>query len=250
MDALAPMDAETRHRRLLDALARSGYQPVSALAKSLRVSEMTIRRDLDALDKRGLIKRTYGGAVGQGGQDLSIDYSGRRREHAPAKARIAARALTQIRDGQTLYLDAGTTALALAEALPPRGFTVITPSLPVANALSVSRDLTVHVLGGEFRPDLQAMVGPQTAQALAAFRPDVAFLGATAVDLSRGLSRATIEEIPLKCQAARQSERVIVLATREKLGPNAGMVYLTCDEIDLVITETAEGAEEIRVPSR
>ncbi len=64
------------------------------------------------------------------------------------------------------------------------------------------------------------------------------------------MSRATIEEIPLKCQAARQSECIVVLATRGKLGANAGMVYLTCDEIDAVITDTADGAEEIRVPRR
>jgi DeoR/GlpR family transcriptional regulator of sugar metabolism len=245
------MTAETRHQRILDLLAGSGYQSVPALARSLRVSGMTIRRDLDLLERRGALRRTYGGAVGSGGHDLSLDYAQRRGEHRAAKERIAASAAALVKDGQTVYLDAGTTALALAERLADAaGLTVVTPSLPIANALCAKRGLTVHVLGGELRPDLLAMVGPQAEQGLAAFRLDLAFLGATSVDLQRGLSRAPIEEIPLKCQAARQAERVVVLVARAKIGPSSGMVYLGSDAIDTVITETADGAERIRVRRR
>lgn len=243
--------AAARHQRILDVLARSGYQSVPVLARSLRVSEMTIRRDLDVLERSGVLKRTYGGAVGTAGHDGSVEYAARRQQHAPAKARIAAMARTAISDGQTIYLDAGTTTLALAEVLNGlRGVSVVTPSLPIANALSSQRDLTVDVLGGVLRPDLLSMVGPHSERALADFRLDLAFLGATSVDVHRGLSRATIEEIPLKCQAARQAERVLVLATRDKLGPSSGMVYLTCDEIDAVISETDDAAEEILLKRR
>ncbi len=111
------MTAVARHQRILDLLARSGYQSVPALARATRVSEMTIRRDLDELERQGGLKRTYGGAVGAGGHDRSVEYAGRRQQHAPGKSRIAEKASNEVREGQTIYLDAGTTTLALAERL-------------------------------------------------------------------------------------------------------------------------------------
>ncbi len=103
----------------------------------------------------------------------------------------------------------------------------------------------VHLLGGEVRYDLMGCVGPITEQALAAFHLDVAILGASGVHLERGLCRSTVEEIPLKRQAARQADRVLVLATRDKIGRSGAMYFLPASEIDLVITDTADGVEEL-----
>ena len=127
---------------------------------------------------------------------------------------------------------------------------IVTPSLPLAQTLMAKRLANVHLLGGELRHDLMGCVGPITEQALGAFHIDVAFLGASGIHLERGLCRSTVEEIPLKRQAARQADRVLVLATRDKIGRSGAMFFLGAEEIDAVITETADGVEELRLRAR
>src|SRR3954468_8991112 len=96
---------DDRRHRILDLIAGAGYESVGALASVLAVSEMTIRRDLDHLEGRGLIRRTHGGAVAGQVAEVSIDFRVRTRQHADAKARVGAAASTRVADGQIVYLD-------------------------------------------------------------------------------------------------------------------------------------------------
>lgn len=242
---------EQRQQRILTLLATAGYETVPALAKALEVSEMTIRRDFDLLESRGLIRRYHGGAVGSAANAtnmpvFSIDFEVRRGQQAVAKTRIAQAACSHLQDGQVVFLDAGTTVLAMAEFLVKRsGLTVITPSLPLASALASNPGLSVILLGGGLRADLLSTVGPLAEQTLENFAIDVAVFGAAGIDLQRGLSHALSEEIPLKRRAAELAARVIVLATREKFGRGGAMYFLPASSIDLVLRDSDTGIEEL-----
>ncbi len=113
---------DARRRLILDLIASAGYESVQSLSQRLQVSEMTIRRDLDELEGRGLLKRIHGGAVAdQIGEHLSVDFKVRRSQRSDAKASASSRAAAErIVDGQSVYLDAGSTVLAIADALGAR----------------------------------------------------------------------------------------------------------------------------------
>ncbi len=234
---------DARRRQILDLIASAGYESVQSLSQRLSVSEMTIRRDLDELEGRCLLKRIHGGAVAdQIGEHLSVDFKVRRGQRAEAKARIARAAAERIGDGQSVYLDAGSTVLAIAEALGTRArLTVITPSLPLATALAAREGVTAILLGGSVRPDLMSVIGPIAEQNLATFHIDLAILGTGGFHPERGLSHSSLEEIPLKRLAARRASRVVVGATREQRGRAGLMYYLPTSEIDEILTDAESG---------
>jgi DeoR family fructose operon transcriptional repressor len=238
---------DQRRQQILDLIASAGYESVPALSQALKVSEMTIRRDLDELEQKHLIKRTHGGAVADhSAEHLSVDFKVRRGQRADAKARIAAAAVERIGDNQVVYLDAGTTALAVADALTGRrDLTVVTPSLPLASSLAGRDGVTVVLLGGSVRGDLLSVIGPLSEQNLATFHLDLAVLGTGGFHPERGLSHSTLEEIPLKRLAARLAERVLVVATREKRGRAGLMYFLAPEDIDEIITDTESSVEAI-----
>ena len=208
---------------------------------------MTVRRDFDVLEERGRVRRTHGGAVGGSTPVMSLDLDVRCRHESEAKARIARRACEELETGQTIFLDAGSTVLAMAEQLGSvDSLTIVTPSLPLATRLLQMRNVTTILLGGHGRHDLMSTVGPLAEQALESFHFHTAFLGTAGVDLARGLKGATAEEIPLKRLAAKLADRVLVLAVRDKFGRPGGMFYLSADAIDGVVTETESGAEILR----
>jgi DeoR/GlpR family transcriptional regulator of sugar metabolism len=241
---------DDRRQRILDLIAGAGYESVGALASALTVSEMTIRRDLDHLEGRGLIRRTHGGAVSGQVSELSIDFRVRSRQHADAKARVARAACERVGDGQIVYLDAGTTVMAMADGLAGRrDLTVVTPSLALANGLAPHAGISVILLGGAFRPDLMSVVGPLAEQTLASFHLDLAVLGTGGFHPERGLTHSTMEEIPLKRLAARLADRVVVVATREKLGRSGLIYFLGREDIDEVLIDTDLGAEAVGAPA-
>jgi len=220
-------------------LTSTSYESVVALSRALGVSDMTIRRDLVILEREGLIRRTHGGAVAEQMSEWSFAFEVRRSQQVAAKASIAAHAAAQLPRGAAVYLDAGTTVLAMAPALASRSdLTIVTPSVALVTCLQqAAATPTLILLGGTFRADLMSVIGPLAEQNLATFHVDVAVLGTGGYDAQRGLTLSTMEEIPLKKTAARQADRVLVLATREKLGRNGMIYFLAPEEIDAVIVD-------------
>lgn len=235
---------DVRRQQIVELVAGAGYESVPALSQRLQVSEMTIRRDLDDLERRGLIRRIHGGAVADpAAEHQSIDFKVRRGQAAAAKAVIARAACERVRDGQVVFLDAGTTVLAMADGLVGRRqLTVLTPSLPLATSLAGREGITVILLGGTVRPDLLSVIGPTTEQNLQAFHLDLAVLGTGAFHPERGLSHSSLEEIPIKRLAARIAERVVVVATRDKRLRAGLMYFLGPEDIDEIITTTEDGS--------
>lgn len=230
--------SESRRQRILELLTGSRYQAVQTLAKELDVSEMTVRRDLDHLENKGLIRRTHGGAVSESWNQIEIDYRTRQKHNAPAKRRIACAAAQMVRDGEVLYLDAGTTVLAMAPYLiGRRDLTIVTPSIPLATELTGKPGIRTYLLGGQVRQDLMAVVGHIAEESLLAFRLDRAFLGTAGFDFKRGLTRASVEEIPLKRLAARLARHVIVLADKTKMETSGIIYFLPPPQIHCLISD-------------
>jgi DeoR/GlpR family transcriptional regulator of sugar metabolism len=235
--------AQQRHRRILDLLARNGYESIVEMASLLGVSPMTVRRDLNALENEGLIRRTHGGAVSETLGQIDLDYSARRTQHARAKRQIAAAAAELVHAGDVVFLDAGTTVLAMTEFLSAiNPLTVVTHSLPVVDRLAGRDGIDVFLLGGLVRRDLMSVVGYRAEEHLASFRIDTCFLGTGNLDPDRGLAHSTLEEIPIKKLAARIAGRVIVLADHTKVGSKGLVYFLNIDEINTWISNGKDRA--------
>lgn len=205
-----------RHAHIV-SLVETGVGQVEEIAKVLGVSPSTVRRDFAHLMRGGRLMRTYGGAILRGGfHERSIDDSAAIRFQA--KTAIATAAANFISDGQTVFIDAGTTCAAMANRLHDRrDLTVMTRGLETAHALISVPGVTVMMMGGTLLKLSHGIVGPLTTLTLQRMQFDLAFLGADAVDPKHGIGEPTLEETVVKEQVAAVSSEVFVLADSTKI---------------------------------
>jgi DeoR/GlpR family transcriptional regulator of sugar metabolism len=207
---------QARHDEMV-ALVREGVNSVEVLSGRLGVSASTVRRDLATLQRDGRLARTYGGALVR---DVFHERSFIESEqlNLGAKSAIAASAVDLVPTGGTVFIDAGTTCLALAQLLVDRGpLTVVTRGLEAALLLSRADDVEAVVVGGRVQPLSHGVVGPLSALALDRYHFDVAFLGADAVDPVRGLGEPTVDETWIKERVSAVADQVVLLADASKL---------------------------------
>lgn len=235
---------QERHDTLLALLAR-GTAAVERLATEVGVSPSTVRRDLARLEQEGRVARTYGGAlVRERFHERSFTESEQLQQ--AAKSHIAETAVELVPDRAAVFLDAGTTCLALARLLAHRGpRTVVTRGLEAALLLAQAPGIDVVLLGGHVRPLSHGLVGPLTALSLDRMSFDVAVLGADAVDPERGLGEPTDEETSVKERAASRASRVLLLADASKLGTAALTAWLPVHPSWTLVTDA--GADPQRV---
>ena len=221
------MLSEERHRAIVSAIRRGGAATVAALSADLQVSEATIRRDLDALAEQGLVRRVRGGATDPRG---SVRPEADPRSFADvaastpaAKQAIAALACTQIRDGEVIALDIGTTVAAMCPLLAERSLTVVTASLAVVRALASAPAIDIVVLGGMLRPNYDSLVGTLTESALRQLRVDRAFLGTAGVRADGAVLDSTPSEVPVKRGLLEVATCSYLLADHEKF-PGSGFL--------------------------
>jgi DeoR family fructose operon transcriptional repressor len=245
------MYAMERHEHILDALGRDGRVSVAELADELQVTAETIRRDLDALERTGHVRRVHGGAVSASRASLAettvLERESHRMEPKRAIAR-AALALVPPTFTGSILLDAGTTTGALAEALagwrPDPGIaalTVYTNSVPIAARLVANPDLVVRIIGGTVRGITSAAVGPTAVAQLADIRPDIAFLGTNGLSAEFGLSTPDELEAQVKRTMVDRSRLVVVLVDASKHDDEALHRFACLDEVDVVITDAIPG---------
>jgi DeoR/GlpR family transcriptional regulator of sugar metabolism len=195
----------------------SGLASVEQLSTRFDVTPSTIRRDLAILTKAGKIARTYGGAISLAPhpeatlrQRLGTAYA--------AKHAIGRWAAEQVRPGETVLLDAGTTTGAMAQELSHRkDITVATCGMTTLQALAEASGIELLVLGGRLRAVSQGLVGPLAESTLARLTFDRAFMGADAVSVENGICEADLEQTALKEKMMQRSAEVYVLAHSEKL---------------------------------
>lgn len=216
------MNPVTRRNQILERLNAEGECPVAHLADALKVSQMTIRRDLDVLAQEGRITRIHGGAASAARVAFDFQFLAREETHREAKVAIAQRAATLVAAGESVILDSGTTTLAVARALKTRPVkTVITTSLPIASELQYVSDLELILLGGTLRREAPDLAGPLTEMNVEGLRADVAFLGADAVDAGGTAYSASLALARLLIKLAAAAHRVYIVADSSKLGRTA-----------------------------
>jgi DeoR/GlpR family transcriptional regulator of sugar metabolism len=205
-----------RRSLILDRLRREGRLVAKSFAEELALSEDTIRRDLREMATEGLLARVHGGALPL--QPVLPDYATRKQVASEEKRRLGQRAATLVRQGETVFLDGGTTNAEIARALPRDiAFTIITHSPTIAAELEHHPTAEIFLVGGRIYKHSMVAVGALAGAAIATIRPDIFFLGATAAHSRHGFSTGDYEEAAIKRQIAAQSHRTYVALTAEKL---------------------------------
>ena len=228
----------------MEAVSSGQVISTDDLVQRLGVSAETVRRDLSLLEERGVIRRVHGGAAAVD-QRRAMEPSFHERSviRHQAKAQLAKVAVGLLENGQTVVLDIGTTAVAVAQAIP-RGFTgtVITPSLPVAVELADRPGVEVLLAGGRVRAGDLACSNAHTKAFFADVYPDIALLGSGGVDARAGLTDFHLDEIDVRRTIIANSARSYILADSSKLGQVAPHRVCTLSAVAGVITDQCTDA--------
>jgi DeoR family transcriptional regulator, fructose operon transcriptional repressor len=233
------MLTEERRIAIVEKAKRDGRIDVVAAASEFQVAVETIRRDLDVLQRRGLMRRVHGGAIALDRFSREYSVAERRSHNHEIKIKIAEVAANYLPPSGTVFLDAGTTTECLAPYLrDQKDLTVITNSLTLATQISDSVT-SVILLSGKIRPITLSAVGELALSAMENFHADVAFLGTNGVDLTTGFTTPDSDEAAIKRKMAANSRETIVIADHSKFGRICASRFARCEEIDRLITDIA-----------
>jgi len=226
-----------RQEKIRFLLQEHGNLTVSELAQRFEVSEMTIRRDLKALANLGLVQREHGRALYPPASPSDARFLTRLGEAEREKTLIGRLAADLVTEGDSIILDAGTTTLAVAQALH-KPCVAITNSLPIGTVLLNRPELTLLVTGGEARGATHALVGPMTRAAFADFNADKLFLAATGVSIERGLSTDNMLESEVKQTMIAAAKQVILVSHSAKFGQVYYHTFAQWDKVDILVTDS------------
>lgn len=230
------MLAAQRREYLLGALRRDGRIVAKDVAADLGLSEDSVRRDLRELAADGLCQRVYGGALPA--SPAIADYAGRSTLSVAGKQQVAAAAVRLIRPGATVIMDGGSTALALAKAMPPSlACTVITHSPTVAAALVEHPTAEVLILGGKLFKHSAVACGAATMEAAQQVSADAFFMGVTGVHPDAGLTTGDADEAAMKRALASRAAETYVLASSEKIGAASPYRVIPLGQASAIITD-------------
>ncbi|MDR2070483.1 MAG: DeoR/GlpR family DNA-binding transcription regulator [Treponema sp.] len=224
-----------RHNKILEALALRQRIEVSALAELLHVSQVTVRKDLDQLEERGLIRREHGFALFG-----SIDDVGRRMAiHYEIKRRIAQAAAASVEDGETVMIESGSCCTLLAEELANtrKDVTIVTNSAFIANHLRHTRTCRIILLGGEYQPEAQVLVGSITRKCAEIFFSDKFFIGADGFIEGYGFTGRNHSRAQTVRDMAEQAEEIIVLTEAEKFSQRGTECIVRAEDVTSVYTD-------------
>jgi DeoR family fructose operon transcriptional repressor len=233
------MYAPERHHEILSLARQRGRVDVGSLAEKLGVTVETVRRDLTALERLGEIRRVHGGALPVECLPLEPSLAIRESKAMAEKRRIAERAIEEIPQGATVLLDSGSTALAIADALPAElSATIITNSVSAAAKLAGREGLEIMILGGRVRHRTGAAVGEWLAQAVQGLVVDVALLGTNGFSLERGFTTPDQAEASAKRAMVEAGRRVVIVSDSSKAGRVHLHRFAAPGEVAMLITDS------------
>lgn len=240
------MFPEERRKRILEIMNEQGRCRVANLAKQLAVSEVTIRMDLDLLEKQGLLSRTHGGAILNPKTGYERAYREEESSFPQEKKRIGERASELVSDGDTIILDVGTTVMEVARQIVRyKEITVVTNALNVAMWLENYPEIQVIVTGGTLRPTQHSLVNPYAQFVLERIYADVAFIGANGIDAHYGVTNVNIPEAEMKIGFLKASRRRILVADSSKIGNVARAKVGKLEDFDLLITDDQADPDQV-----
>ncbi|GAB3904226.1 DeoR/GlpR family DNA-binding transcription regulator [Mucilaginibacter boryungensis] len=228
-----------RHQFILNKLQAEGNLNVVELCKELKVSSVTIRKDLKVLEDKNLLFRTHGGATLNNPYIVDRPVNEKEKFQSVEKMNIGAAAAAMVQDNDSIIIASGTTMLAFAKNIPPKvGLTVITSALNVALELMKYPTVEVLQLGGLLRKSSSSVMGTYAEHILADFFCSKLFLGVDGIDLDFGLTTTNAMEAHLNRQMISVSQKTIVLCDSTKFGRRGFGKICGLDEIDQIITDS------------
>jgi len=231
------MFAHERHEAILLALEAGKPLTVPQLQRVLRVSGPTIRRDLAFLSDTGKVIRTHGAVVHPDHIDAELSFARKTRAALSAKIRLAEAAVRLVRPGQSVFVDAGSTAFEAGKRmLQVANLTVITNSIPLLSERPAA-SVRLIALGGEVRSLSLALVGGEAADWIRKLRLDAAFLGTSGLDLTEGPTTTEFSEAGVKSAVIAKAKRTVVLADASKWGRPAPICYARWAQVHDLITD-------------
>jgi DeoR/GlpR family transcriptional regulator of sugar metabolism len=234
-----------RQRRIIELLRKAGSLRTMDTAAELGVTDETVRKDFELLEKRGELIRTHGGASGPQRirEDLPfIERQAIRRNEKQAIARLAA---GRIQANETIFLDASSTALTLAGFLPDLPLTILTNALNVFTALSDRPNLDLICTGGLFDPKSKSFVGLTAEKSLQRYNIHRMFFSGNGIHLERGISESNARQAAFKERVVANSEDVVFLADHSKLGQKAAFFFAQIADLGCLITDRGADPEFI-----
>ncbi|MCR4407112.1 MAG: DeoR/GlpR family DNA-binding transcription regulator [Anaerolineae bacterium] len=233
---------EERLERIASLVMERQRVSVAELSVLLDVSQVTIRNDLDELERRGLLKRTHGGALAieqdYNNKKAELSFDVRERLQRGEKERIGQMAASLVHDGDAIAFDASTTALQVARRIKDRReLTVVTNGIRIALEFMDSPHITVVMPGGILRRDAVSLVGELGEEVLAKFNVQKGFFGARGVTLEEGLTDVDSYEVHLKRAMVRAAKEVIAIVDHTKWGHVGFVSFASIDQVDRIITD-------------
>ena len=244
-----------RQSRLKDLLARKGMSDLDSLSSELQVSQSTIRRDVEHLEKTGLVRRTHGGVIWVGDDDRSAGGTGagsngarpyafdqRMGYQIEAKRRIARAAARLVRPGQTVLIDGGTTTFYLAQELLGQTLQLVTNSLPIANLFINDENVELVLVGGLLYPRYGVLLGPMAEHELGTIHAQTLFISVAGVH-DGALYNQNLLLVQAERRMMEQAQQVVLLVDSGKFGQQALARLCGLGDIDVLVTDAALSGE-------
>ncbi len=237
------MTLSERHKAILESLRNSGSVDVGVLSQQLKVSAVTIRKDLDMLEEKKLLYRTHGGAIIADPYIATRKVSEKEKLHPELKRRIGQRAVELLSPQDALIIASGTTVQAFARCIPNMKMTIITSAMNVVMELLDKPDIEIIQLGGIIRHSSASVVSEYAIRMLDNFACNKLFLGVDGIDPEYGLSTTHLQEASLNRMMIHSATKTIVLADSSKFGRRGFSKICDMSDIDHVITDSGTPAK-------
>ena len=233
------MISEERRARLMKLISERGYVQVTDLVKQFDVSPVTIRRDLETMEKEGLLIRKRGGAIRRSqGVTMELPYIIKQVQNIEIKKRIAEQALGMVEDGFSVILDSGSTTFELAQKLVTKTrLSVVTNDLYIATKLAANPDINLICTGGVARSNVFSLQGAIAETCIRNLRVEITFLGADAIHPDGGIYNVNIDEVSVKHAMIESAPKVVLLVDSSKFEVCGFAKICSLSQIDTVITD-------------
>lgn len=240
------MLAIDRRKSIMKTLVDKQSVLVVELSKQFNVTEETIRRDLEKMEREGLLKRTYGGAVLLDSLTPDLPVSIREVANINGKEKIGLRASQLVKDGDTLIIDSSTTALQVAKNIKNKRLTVITNSDKVILELAGCKDIKLISTGGTLKNSSMSFVGPQAERAVRSYNADIFFMSCGGFSKEKGLMEANELEAEIKKAMMSSARLVVLLLDNTKMDRVAFATIAPISEISTIVTDVAPPEETVK----
>ena len=241
------MVPELRKELILNTLNETGFVHTHEVMKQCDVSEITIRRDLIELEAKGLLSRSYRGAVKVKATDVLFSYDLKMHQNRQKKEAICRLAAKCIEEGDIIFIDCGTTLSLLTKYITKFNcLTVITTSLPVVAELLNFPNIRLSLIGGEIAPERHGIYGPIAEKNIGMYHANKAFIGADGISLNRGLSSYDEKEGAITLKMIENSDEVFLLCDSSKIEKNSFVKFTSLAAIHHLITDKAITPEQLK----